>query len=215
MQSFRFILLTGLTIAGVAHGQLVSEPQPVLEGLQEPLPRLKEIAPASRGYVLNDAYSPNEKLFNGLFKTDPRLLFGVALTPRVSFEAGYQHLFDQGFHKVNERDAWDTDGALFARPFTTHAGVKYTMPVGERLSVWGKLGLSHSALPGAKLPDRKAYPTGMPTSDTGLFVGVGAKYKVDKRTTIDAGVGSHGDTARKFGSWTNATGIRANLKKGF
>lgn len=208
-------LLAGWTMAGAAHAQLLPEPRPVLEPLKEPAPLLKGIAPAPRGYAVNEAFHQNEKLFKGLFKTDPRLLFGVALAPGLSLEGGYQHLLDQGFHRVDERDAWDTDGALFARSYSTHAGLKYTVPLNERLSVWGKLGRAYSAVPDPKLPDRDANPMKLPTRDAGRFVGVGANYKVDERTTIDARVGSHGDTAKKFGNRTNASGVRANLKMGF
>jgi len=48
-----------------------------------------------------------------------------------------------------------------------------------------------------------------------LYTGVGARYQVSDRTVIDANVGRHGNATKKWGSATNADGVRAGLKMGF
>lgn len=150
--------------------------------------------------------NPNDRLFGGLFKTDPRLLMGVAVTPGLAFEAGYVNLLDQGFRPVNERDPEDTTGAIGLRGFNLHAAVKVTQPLGERLSAYGKLGVAHSQ-------NRRGQIQGV---DTGLYTGVGARYRVSERVTVDGSFENHGHAAQRFQNATNSSSrVKANLSVGF
>jgi len=159
-----------------------------------------------RVYGGNLNVNPNDRLFAGLFKTDPRLLMGVATTPGLAFEAGYVNLLDQGFRPLNERDPEDTTGAIGLRGFNLHAAVKVTQPLGERLSAYGKLGVAHSQ-------NRRGVRRG---ADTGLYTGVGAQYKVSDRVTLDGSFENHGHAAERFENATNSSSrVRANLNVGF
>lgn len=150
--------------------------------------------------------NPNDRLFAGMFKTDPKLLMGLEVTPALAFEAGYVNLLDQGFRPVNERDPEDTTGAIGLRGFNTHVAARYTQPVGERLSAWGKVGVAHSER-------RRGMRQG---TDTGLYTGVGAQYKVRKNLTVSGSFENHGHAAERFRSDTNSSSrVQANMQLGF
>lgn len=150
-----------------------------------------------RGYGKNVAENPNDRLFNGMFKTDPKLLFGVELSPNWALEAGYVNLYDRGFHRVDERDTGDTAGALGANGSSTHVAAKYTIPITDQLSAYGKVGVGHSEMVRG---DRKA--------ETGIYTGAGAKLKVNDRMTIQGEYGSHGGGLKSFGN-SNSNSIKA------
>lgn len=163
-----------------------------------------ETFPRTYGGNLNA--NPNDRLFAGMFKTDPRLVMGVAVAPGLSFEAGYVNLIDQGFRPVNERDPEDTTGAIGLHGFNLHAAAKVSQPLGERVTAYGKLGVAHSQ-------NRRGLYRGV---DTGLYTGVGAEYKVSERVTVDGGFENHGHAAQRFQNATNSSSkVRANLKLGF
>lgn len=151
-------------------------------------------------YGANVAENPNDQLFKGTFKTDPRLLLGIEISPRWSVEAGYANLFDRGFHRIDERDARDTEGALGINGFSSHAAVKYTLPVTDRLSAYGKLGIAYSETAGSK--DK--------AGETGLYTGVGARLKVNDRMTIGGEYGNHGGSVKSWGSG-NSSGLKADV----
>lgn len=159
-----------------------------------------------RIYGGNLSANPNDRLFAGMFKTDPRLLMGIEVAPRLSFEAGYVNIIDQGFRPVNERDPEDTSGAIGLRGFNLHAAAKVTQPLGERVTAYGKLGVAHSQ-------NRRGAHRGV---DTGLYTGVGARYQVSERVTVDGAVENHGHAARRFQNATNSSSqVKANLNMGF
>lgn len=150
--------------------------------------------------------NPNDRLFAGMFKTDPRLLMGVAVAPGLSFEAGYVNVLDQGFRPVNERDPEDTTGAIGLRGFNTHVAARITQPLGERMTAYGKLGVAHSQ-------NRRGMYRGV---DTGLYTGVGARYQVSERVSVDGSFENHGHAAQRFQGETNSSSkVRANLNMGF
>lgn len=207
-----FLLAAAVATGAPAQAQL-AEPAPAPVELADTRPRSVFSAPRDpegqaypRVYGGNLNANPNDRLFGGLFKTDPRLLMGVAVTPALAFEAGYVNLLDQGFRPVNERDPEDTTGAIGLRGFNLHAGVKVTQPLGERLSAYGKLGVAHSQ-------NRRGASQGV---DTGLYTGVGASYQVSERVTIDGSFENHGHAAERFQNATNSSSrVKANLSLGF
>lgn len=155
--------------------------------------------PRARTYGRNVAENPNDRLYKGMFKTDPRLLFGIELSPNWALEAGYVNLFDRGFHRVDERDPGDTAGALGANGSSTHAAVKYGLAVTDQLSAYGKVGIGYSAV---NRGDRK--------SETGLYTGVGARLEMNDRTSIGAQYGSHGRGLKSLGN-SNSNAVKADV----
>jgi hypothetical protein len=205
VKSICSIVITAVLASGAARAQWLHEqPVPTLK-LERRAPFSESFQPYPRTYAVNEADNPNHKLFRGLFKTDPQLLFGVTLAPNLALEAGHVSLADRGFHAIDPRDPRDTAGALDTANFSAHAAVRVTLPLSERLSVYGKLGVAHSQVQTGRLEDR----------DTGPYLGMGAKLKVDPRTSVDIRYGQHGDAGKKWGSTGNSSGLKADLKMGF
>ncbi|MUI13514.1 outer membrane beta-barrel protein [Massilia dura] len=188
----------------------------------------KAYRPYPRAYGGNQASSLNDQAFQGLFKTDPRLLGGYELFPHVAIEAGYVHLYDRGFHRIDPGRE-NMSGALGSSSFSSHLAARYTVPLTDRLDLYGKVGIAYSALKGEdakKAPENQAQlmqaragkPSGVHArdqSDTGRYLGAGAQYRVDGTTTVDAQYGRHGDAAKTWGNSANSDSVRANLKMGF
>lgn len=181
----------------------------------------KAYQPYPRAYGGNQAPGLNDKAFKGLFTTTPRLLGGYELFPHLAIEGGYVDLYDRGFHRIDPGPPEDTPGALAVRSFSTHIAAKYTMPVTDSLDLYGKVGVAHSVLKGQ---DQRANdlahasdPNTPKPVDTGMFVGAGAQYRVNDKTTLDAQYGRHGHAAEKWDKTTrtNATGVKASVKMGF
>lgn len=191
-----------LSILFVGTAQAQFEQQP--GGQQQQFgksPTLFEKGLERRAYVYgkNLAENPNDRLFNGVFKTDPRLILGVEMSPNWALEAGYVPLVDRGFHRVDERDTSDTAGALGANGSSTHAAVKYTLPITDQLSAYGKVGVGRSEM-----------TQGGGTAETGIYTGAGAKLKINERTTVGGEYGSHGGGLKSFGN-SNSNRIKADV----
>jgi len=206
------LLAGALLAAGAAQAQLV-EPAAAPVDLADTRARTVYSAPRPtahqaypRIYGGNLASNPNDRLFAGLYKTDPKLMMGIAITPTLAFEAGYVNLLDLGFHPVNERDPEDTSGAIGQQGFNTHLAAKVTRPLSERLTAYGKLGIARSE-------QRIGALAGV---DVGLYTGVGAKYKVNERVSVDGAFENHGHAAERWHKQTNSSSnVKARLNMGF
>lgn len=206
------LLCAALLAGGAAQAQMVERP-PAPVALADVLPRTTYSTPREPGhqtypriYGGNLAHNPNDRIFDGMYKTDPRLMMGIAITPTLAFEAGYINLVDLGFHPVNERDPEDTTGAIGQQGFNLHLAAKVTRPLSERLSAYGKLGIAHSE---QRIGDLKGV-------DVGLYTGVGAKYKVSERVSIDGAFENHGHAAERWYKQTNSSSsVKARLNMGF
>lgn len=177
------------------------QPRTVYAKPQEPVQRTY---PRIHGGNLD--HNPNDRLFNGMYKTDPKLMMGIAITPALAFEAGYVNLLDLGFHPVDERDPEDTSGAIGQQGFNTHLAAKITQPLSERLSAYGKLGVALSE-------QRVGILKGV---DVGLYSGVGASYRVGERMTVDGAFENHGHAAERWYRQTNSSSsVKARLNMGF
>ena len=206
MKAICFALAAGVLVAGSVQAQLVREPSPSFEP-QAPAkagPFDRSFQSFSRCYGGNQAANPNDNVMKG-FRTDPRLVGGIELAPNLAIEAGYAHLFDRGFHRIDEGRPEETSGALGAKGFSSHLAVKYTVLLNERLTAYGKLGVAHSVQKSG----------GTKATDTGLYTGLGAQYKLHEKASFGVEVGRHGDAAKKWGSATNSGGVRAKLGMGF
>lgn len=164
-------------------------------------PTLFERGLERRNYVYgkNLAENPNDRLFNGVFKTDPRLILGVEMSSNWALEAGYMPLVDRGFHRVDERDTGDTAGALGATGSSTHVAVKYALPITDQLSTYGKVGVGRSEM-----------TQNGGTAQTGIYTGAGAKLKINESTTVRGEYGSHGSGLKSFGN-SNSNSIKADV----
>lgn len=211
----------------VDHGTTVSADPPGRYG-----PLAEGFKRSSPFYGRNEAANPNDRLFPG-FRTDPRLVFGFALNDYLAIEGGYAHLRDEGFHKIDTFDprrraveSAVAAGALGAVSHTTHIAAKLTVPVNERLSAYGKLGVAQSTVrnDGFLTPERAqamqaARAAGRPGSPfveetrTGAYGALGARYKVNSRTTLSGEYTVNGSADKFKGS--NASGLKGSVGIGF
>lgn len=168
-------------------------------------------------YGGNETANPNDRQFTG-FRTDPRLVLGYAFNDNFAIETGYAFLRDEGFHKVEPGPVEQAlaAGDLRAKSHTVHVAAKVTLPLGERLSAYGKFGVAHSVVKDDGLLPGSATVRGEPvgTTGTGAYGAIGAKYKVNERTTLSGEVRGNG-SASKFGPASNAGGVRGSLGIGF
>lgn len=222
MKPHRLAQAAAILLAAGAQAQVLNAPDtysnPRQSALQEKFDQAYQ--PYPRAYGGNEAEGPNDKAFAGLFKRDPRLVGGYELFPHVSIEAGYVHLLDRGFRRIDPFEPENPLGTLNINNFSSHLALKYAMPLTDKLVAYGKVGWAHSVMtPQVGVARAIARETGQPVrgkeTDTGRYLGVGAQYQLSDKTSIDAQYGSHGDSAKKWGKDTNSTGVRANLKMGF
>lgn len=172
------------------------------QGVQKPDPFAGSHRPTPRVYGGDAAAQPNDHVFKG-FRRDPQPLAGVEVAPNVAIEGGAVLLPDRGLHRV-EPGTENAPIDLRERGTSSHLGVKYALPESEGVSAYGKVGVAHSV--------RKA--SGTSVSDTGVYTGAGARYKVDKATTVSGEYTRHGDAASTF-KGLSKDGIKANLRMGF
>ncbi|MBB3222357.1 outer membrane beta-barrel protein [Pseudoduganella umbonata] len=223
MTPHRLAYAAAIFLAASAQAQIVEQPSSTYTGPGQSATQAlfdKAYRPYPRAYGGNEAASPNDKAFAGLFKRDPRLVGGYELFPNLAIEAGYVYLLDRGFHPI-EPGPDEAPGGLNTNNFSSHLAVKYTLPLTDRLSAFGKVGIAHSVRTrtGHQMALDAGYDGATPVrrqeTDRGRYLGAGAQYKLSEKASIDAQYGRHGDAASTFGKATNATGARANLKIGF
>ncbi|MFC4932659.1 hypothetical protein [Massilia sp. GCM10023247] len=205
MTTTRWILAAAALVSVGAQAQLAPGSAPPTLQPQAPAKAFEpSFRPFPRTYGSNQAANPNDRLHKG-FRTDPRLVGGIELAPGLALEAGYVNGFDRGFHAIDEGRPEEVAGALGNQGYSMHVAGKVSVPLGERLSAYGKLGVARS--------ERKAY--GRVATDTGPYTGIGARYKLGEHAGIDAEVGRHGQAASKWSNVTNADAVRASIKVGF
>ena len=212
MKTSCLALAAGLCAAGGAEAQLIDEPEPARLEARNPWQAQafgKIRQPFPRPYAVNENATPNASLFDD-YRTDPKLLVGLDLNSSLAIETGYVNQLSRGFHYVEYGRADERAGALGTKGSSTHLALKVTMPLSERLKAHGKLGVAYS--------ERK-YHTLTTTSqqdvDVGPYTSVGAQYRLTEKASVSAEYERYGDTAKKWGNDTNASGLRAKLKIGF
>lgn len=138
-----------------------------------------------------------------------KIFGGYDFTPNWGVEAGLAGFRTSEFTAIDYRQDGSYDwGQGKVKSYRAYLAGKYTMPVTERLSAVGKFGLSYSerkvsvSLPGWSFND----------SDTGLYAGLGAQYKLARN--LDAVVEYERYGKRKnFGPKADVYSI--GLKYGF
>lgn len=213
MKASCLVLAAASLAAASAHAQLVESSSPGLLKRQ-PMPQDQAIAkafqPLSGPYMRNEAEIPDVRLFGDDYRVDPKLKAGFDLNPNFAIETGYQNLLSRGFHYVDPGKADERAGALGSHGSASYIAGKLTIPVDERFSTYGKLGVAYS--------DRKTHDSEASSArnvDIGPYANVGARYKLNDKTSVSAQYEKFGDSARKFGNDANASGVSAKLNVGF
>lgn len=142
---------------------------------------------------VSDDYRGNAKLFGG-----------YDFTPNWGVEAGYIH--------YDKRNGGTYDGLgqftpLKFKGFDSYVAAKYTVPLSERMSVFGKLGLEHSerTIRGGSVYD-------ISQRDNGVYGALGLQYGLTSNLAVTAEYERFGKD-KDFGSKADA--ITVGLKYGF
>lgn len=173
------------------------------DALLKPGPFAEIRKPEARVYGADVAAEPNDHLFKG-FRRDPQLVAGVNVAPNLALEAGYVNLPDKGLHRVEQGRAEGASYGLGEKGSSNHVAAKVSTPEDGPLSAYAKAGIAYSTM-------KRGAHAG---SDTGLYTGAGAKYKIDKSTSVSGDLSRHGDAATKFGR-NSKDGVKGSVMMGF
>lgn len=222
MNAKGIVFAAALLLIGSAQAQLADAPAPRLEA--EPGGRFGPLAAGFKRYEPvyggNETANPNDRQFQG-FRTDPRLVIGYAFNTYLAVETGYSHLRDEGFHKIDPGPAESAvaAGALGAKSHTTYVAAKLTLPVTDRLTAYGKLGLAQSTVTNdgfvteKQAKRRQSGGVFAGETSTGAYGALGAKYKLNDRATLSGEVRTNG-SADKF-RVSNGSAVQGSVGFGF
>jgi len=131
-------------------------------------------------------------------KADGKLFGGYKFNEQLGVEAGWTNHHETDFARGAVRGS--TEG------YGTYVAAKYTMPVNEQVSAYGKLGISHN--------ERKLNTNvgNFKQDDTSGYAGIGVEYKLNQNAALVAEYERYGKT-KDFGARANVWS--AGLKYGF
>ena len=216
MKTIGFALAAGLLAAGGVNAQLLEESAATLSTTPASSRAFASVHPHSRAYMENVA-EPTGSIMNadksafGVYVADPKLVAGFNLNPNFAIETGYANLYTRGFHFADYARPDEVNGALGTKGFNSYLAARINVPVTDKLAAYGKLGVAYS--------ERVAHDRSLRTTasevDVGAFTGVGARYKLNDKASVSAGYEQYGNSAKKWGSETNNSGLNAKFKMGF
>lgn len=184
-------------------------------GRAQPFANVRPAPSAFQPYMGNAADSSGNAVMNNnkasfdAWVTDPKLYAGVNLTPHLAVETGVSNLYDRGTFLAQNDRRENVAGAFGSSGFNSYLAGKVTVPVTDRLQAYGKAGRAYS-----QVDFRDEHHQSLTETDTGPYVGVGAHYKLNDRTTISGGYERYGDS-QKWGGASNNNGVSARVKLGF
>ena len=217
MNTIHLALDAGLLAAGAAQAQLLdgAAPPKDLSATQVLSPPFAKILPVPRTYMGNEAETGGlrfqDKSAFGVYVSDPKLFAGVNLSPNFAIEAGYANLYTRGFHFADYARPDEVNGALGTKGVNSYLAARLNVPVNDQFSAYGKLGVAVSE----RVTHDKTLRNTVSDIDVGPYVGMGARYKVSEKATVSAGYEQYGNSAKKWGSETNNSGLQAKFKMGF
>ena len=217
MSPLHLALAAGLLAAGAAQAQLLdgaAAPKD-LSATQVLSPPFAKILPVPRTYMGNETETGGlryqDKSAFGIYVSDPKLFAGVNLSPNFAIETGYANLYTRGFHFADYARPDEVNGALGTKGVNSYLAARLNVPVNDQFSAYGKLGVAVSE----RVTHDKTLRNTVSDIDVGPYVGMGARYKVSEKATVSAGYEQYGNSAKKWGSETNNSGLQARFKMGF
>lgn len=216
MKTIHLVVAAGLAVAGGAQAQLLDKTASTdLSGTPALSQPFAKIQPVPRTYMGNaaetDGLRYQDKSAFGVYRSDPKLFGGINLAPNFAIEAGYANLYTQGFHFVDYARPDEVNGALGTKGSNSYLAARLNVPVNDQLSAYGKLGVAVSD----HVAHDKTLRATVTDTDVGPYVGMGARYKVSEKASVTAGYEQYGNSAKKWGSDTNNSGLQAKFKMGF
>jgi opacity protein-like surface antigen len=217
MKTLNAALAAGLLAAGAAQAQLLDDAPPPATLAPAPAPSrpFAPVRPVPRTYMGNAAEPVGsrqpDKSTLGVYVADPKLFGGINLSPHVALEAGYANLYTRGYHFADYARPDDVNGALGTRGSNSYLAARINAPVSDRFSAYGKLGVAYSE----RVAHDKTLRATASDTDVGAYAGMGARYKLNEKAAVSAQYEQYGNSAKKWGSETNNSGLSAKLKMGF
>ena len=216
MTTIHLALAAGLLAAGGAQAQLLDGAAPKDLSATRTLPSpFAKIQPVPRTYMGNEAETGGlryqDKSAFGVYVSDPKLFAGVSLSPYFAIETGYANLYTRGFHFADYARPDEVNGALGTKGSNSYLAARLNVPVNDQFSAYGKLGVAVSE----RVTHDKTLRNTVSDIDVGPYVGMGARYKVSEKATVSAGYEQYGNSAKKWGSETNNSGLQAKFRMGF
>jgi opacity protein-like surface antigen len=217
MKTIHVALAAGLLAAGGTQAQLLDNaaaPKDIsaTPALSQPFAKIQ---PVPRTYMGNAAETDplryQDKSAFGVYVSDPKLFGGINLSPNFAIETGYANLYTRGFHFADYARADEVNGALGTKGSNSYLAARINAPVNDQFSAYGKLGVAVSD----RVAHDKTYRATVTDTDVGPYVGMGARYKLSEKASVSAGYEQYGDSAKKWGSETNNSGLQAKFRMGF
>lgn len=132
-------------------------------------------APAPRAYV-GVGVATADHLGDG-YKADAKVFGGYEFNQNLGIEGGYTNFGSVDFNR--SEGGRSISGST--KGYGAYIAGKYSVPLSEQLSAYGKLGLSHS--------ERKysnSWGMNYNDRDTGAYAGVGVQYKLNQDVALTA-----------------------------
>lgn len=166
----------------------------------------QEASTAYRPYVgVGVATAGN--ITTGSRHADAKIFGGVDLSNNLGVEAGYVNFSKQGRYYSEAETGIPGGIGLGGKGYGSYIAGKYTVPVNERFSAYGKVGVSHN--------ERKLYVDSgsmYKKIDTGVYAALGAQYKLNEHLSLVGEYEQYGEGKQ----WGARAGVwSAGLNFGF
>jgi OOP family OmpA-OmpF porin len=154
--------LTASAAVATAHAQTTGRPYAGLG-----------VATANHNYSLAGAGATN--IDNDGWKASAKVFGGFEFTQNLGVEVGYTDFRSSGFRYTHKGQSvsGDADG------YGAYLAAKYTVPLKDQFSAYGKLGVAYSK---RKLNANDG--THIDNDDTGVYAGVGVEYKLNEKVAF-------------------------------
>jgi len=138
---------------------------------------------------------------------DAKIFGGVDFTDNLGVEAGYVN-FSNRDRQFSEAYTGIPGGVKTStKGYGAYVAAKYTVPITERFSAYGKLGLAHSQ---REWSNNVGYSSS--DNDNDVYAGLGAQYKLNENIAV---VGEYENYGKRKDSGARAGVWSAGLKFGF
>jgi OOP family OmpA-OmpF porin len=137
------------------------------------------------------------------WRASPKVFGGYDITQNWGVEAGYTHHGSEDYNTTRNV----TPVRATVKGSDSYVAAKYTVPVNERVSAYGKLGASYS--------ERKNDLSGVgrfTDRDTGVYGSVGVQYALNQNVSV---VGEYERYGKDKPTGSKADALNVGLKYGF
>jgi opacity protein-like surface antigen len=138
---------------------------------------------------------------------DAKIFGGVDFSNNLGVEAGYVNFSKQDRHYDASSTGIPGGVTVNTKGYGAYVAAKYTVPINERFSAYGKLGLAHSQRKwGSDFGPAATY------NDNDVYAGLGVQYNLNQNIAVVGEYENYGkrkDAGARAGVWS------AGLKFGF